>query len=89
MKQRELKVGNVVQIDPEHSPTFGACFMIVTEPKAWGAQGYVMVLPSIDENGMHVLGGRAYYRCKFEHMEFVGPATWIEGDEAYERTSRL
>ena len=81
MEQRDLKVGDVVQIDPDHDPMFGACFMIVTEPKNWGAQGYVMVLPRMGKDGVQVPGGRAYYRCKFEHMELVGPATWIAGDE--------
>ena len=43
--------------------------MIVTEPKDWGAQGYIRV-PG--ENG-----GNAFYRCPYEHMELVGTAEWI------------
>lgn len=75
MIKRELKVGDVVQIDPEHDSDFGGCFMQVTEPKPWGAQGAVSV-PGKD--------GLAYYRCKFEDMEYVGKATWIIGDASEE-----
>ena len=70
----DLKKGDVVQIDPEHDEVFGGCFMIVTEPKSWGAQGYV---PSLSD-GFSV----AYYRCKREHLAKVGKAEWmIEEDE--------
>jgi len=45
--------------------------MTVTEPKSWGAQGFVQAL---GENGE--IGGKAYYRAKFEDMELVGKAVW-------------
>lgn len=70
LKQRKLEVGDVVQIDPEFDDVFGGCFMTVTEPKSWGAQGYVKPLKR--EQGL------AYYRCEFENMEFVGKAIWYE-----------
>jgi hypothetical protein len=69
MKPRPLKIGDIVQIDPEHDEMFGACLMIVTEPKEWGAQGYVRV-PGNE-------GGNAFYRCKYENMELVGFAEWV------------
>lgn len=62
MDARELKVGEVVQINPESDPRFAACLMVVSEPKSWGAQGYV-VGPGSDRSGQY------YYRCKFEDME--------------------
>lgn len=67
MKPRELKVGDVVQIRPDiDEGVFGGALMIVIEPKPWGAQG-----------GIHGLGkGVAYYRCKFEDMEYVGICWW-------------
>ena len=71
MKKRELKIGDVVQIDPAHDECFGGAFMMVTEPRAWGAQGFVHYLNQ----------GRAYYRVPFENMEFVGHATWVPQDE--------
>jgi len=53
------------------NPMFAYCFMTVTEPKSWGAQGFVQAL---GENGEP--GGKAYYRAKFQDMEFVGHAVW-------------
>lgn len=73
MEQRQLEVGDVVQIAPEHDEVFGGCFMQVTEPKPWGAQGFVIVMASKDSPR-----GNAYYRCKFENMEYVGKATWVQ-----------
>ena len=68
MDKRELKVGDVVQIDPAHDNTFGGCFMVVSEPKSWGAQGYCAAPGQ---------SGLAYYRCPFDAMEFVGRAEWV------------
>lgn len=64
-----LQVGDVVQIDPENK-MFGACFMVITEIKPWGAQGYIQV------PGEGEAGGRAYYRAKFEEMVYIGVAEW-------------
>lgn len=72
MKKTQLQVGDVVQIDPDHDPMFGGCFMIVTEPKAFGAQGAVLGPGGNGQNG----SGIAYYRCSFENMEFIGHAMW-------------
>lgn len=74
MEKRELKVGDIVQLDPEKcgNPMFGGCMMVVSEPKSFGAQGYVQAL---GENGK--MGGQAYYRAKFEEMEYVGLAYWV------------
>jgi Lar family restriction alleviation protein len=64
----ELVPGDVVQVDPEHDPVFGGAFMQVTEPRSWGAQGFVKV-PG---------GGFAYYRCPTEMMTRIGRAEWID-----------
>jgi hypothetical protein len=74
MKQQELKEGQLVQLNPETvaNPMFAACIMVVTEPKAFGAQGYVQAL---GEDGKP--GGQAYYRAKWEEMEPVGNAEWV------------
>ncbi len=81
MEKRDLKLGDVVQIDPEHDDVFGGCFMLVTEPKDWGAQGFVHALPGYDDKGETTEGGRAYYRCEFEDMEYVGRAEWVPRDD--------
>ena len=68
MKDVKLIIGDVVQIDPEHDEKFGGCFMVVSEPKSWGAKGYISI-PG--EKGL------AYYLCIFDHMEFIGHAAWV------------
>lgn len=69
----EFVPGTVVQLNPEtvKNAAFAGCFMIVTEPKSFGAQGYVQAL------GTRVApGGAAYYRAGWEEMEIVGMAVW-------------
>ncbi len=75
MEKTELEVGDVVQISPEHDEMFGGCFMIVSEPKAFGAMGYVHS-PSVK--------GDAYYRCAFANMELIGKAVFVRADEHVE-----
>ena len=74
MKQQNLVPGQLVQLNPEtvRNKMFSACIMVVTEPKSFGAQGYVQAL---GENGEP--GGQAYYRAKWEEMEIVGNAEWV------------
>ncbi len=71
---KPLEVNDIVQLDPEKvgNSMFAACFMIVTEIKSWGAQGYVQ---SLGENGNP--GGHAYYRAKWDEMVKVGKAEWV------------
>lgn len=73
MNPIELKEHDVVQLGPDvRNPMFAGCMMVVTEPKSWGAQGYVQAL---GENGQP--GGRAFYRAEWHEMEPVGRAAWI------------
>lgn len=79
MEKRELVEGDVLQINPEgkHKDLFGCELLVVTEPKEWGAQGYLM-----SSRIVHACryNGRAYLRVKFEDMEYVGKLTWQEID---------
>jgi len=68
MENRDLEIGDVVQIKPESHERFGGCFMVVTVPTAYGAQGYIVV-PG--EKGV------AYHKCAFGDIEFVGRAKWV------------
>lgn len=72
MSPRDLEPGDVVQIDPESGGFFSGCFMLVTEPKSWGAQGFISIPRSRDE-----LPGRAFFRARFDQMEYVGKAEWV------------
>lgn len=70
-----MQIGDVVQLNPElvRNKMFSGCFMVVTEPKSWGAQGYVQALGQEGKPG-----GQAYYRAQFDEMEPIGAtAAWI------------
>lgn len=59
---------DIVQVNPEHE-TFGGCMVVVTEVKAWGAQGYVQ------SAGMQ---GQAYIRLRAADFEPTGgKAVWL------------
>lgn len=76
MEPRELKAGEIMQIDPEAhrgADWFGACLMVVTEPKSFGAQGYVKNAGS---------AGLAFIRVDFADMEPTGGAVvWQQARE--------
>ncbi len=72
MDKRELKPGDVVQLAPSDDHAFGGCFMLITEPKSWGAQGFI-ALPT--ERGR--IPSSAFFRCKFEAMEYIGAAVFV------------
>ena len=73
MKPGKLERGDIVQLAPDcGNAMFACCFMTVTEPKAWGCQGFVQ---SLGEHGKP--GGQAYYRAKWDEMEWTGgKAEW-------------
>lgn len=75
MKDGDLVAGYVVQLNPDTvgNKMFAGCFMTVSEPKPWGAQGYVQCT---GENGKP--GGQAYYRAKWDEMEPIGLAAWVQ-----------
>ena len=68
-----LEFGHVVQLSPFacRNPMFAGCFMQVTEPKAFGAQGFVQMT---GEDGKP--GWMAYYRARWDEMELCGRAVW-------------
>lgn len=78
MKQRELKEGDILQINTEIEHPFGGFFLVVTEPYKWGAQGYL--LHSRDFEAVK-FNGRAFLRVRNEDVEWVGVAKWLEFDK--------
>ena len=77
MTPRDLVIREIVQLSPYtgSNPMFFGCLMVVSEPKSWGAQGYVQMT---GEDGKP--GGQAYYRAKWEDMEPTGGmAPWVIG----------
>ena len=75
MDKRTLQIGEIVQLVPgvTRNEAFSGCLMVVTEPKAFGAQGYVQALGARDAPG-----GQAYYRANWDEMEPTGGmAPWV------------
>lgn len=70
MSPADLRPGDIVQLNPDttRNQAFGGCYMTVTEPKSWGAQGYVQALG--EARDAH--GGQAYYRARWDEMEPTG-----------------
>lgn len=69
MQPRELKEGEIVVLRPDmcRNRMFAGCLMVVTEPKAFGAQGYVQ---GLGENGEPA--GQAHYRARWYEMDETG-----------------
>ena len=72
MEKRDLEVGDVVQLKPEHK--FGGMLVVVTDPNPWGCQGYLMSQFNFEACRFK---GVAYLRPKFEDFEYVGQLHWI------------
>ena len=79
MEKRELKVGDILQINPDSSPGqhYGAMLLIVTDPKVWGAQGVLYSPVNFEATRFE---GRAYLRVVFEDVEFCGNMEWMQMD---------
>lgn len=69
---------DVVQIDPEKS-VWGPVFVIVTEVRTWGIQGYFLVPENRNEPP-----GCAYVRVNHGDYAIIGHAEWVVQTEAPE-----
>ena len=79
----EFKIGDVVQLNPEttENKAFAGCFMVISEVKTWGVQGYVQSLGDTRDK----MGGQAYIRANFGSFESTGGrAVWLIGSAADE-----
>ena len=65
-----LEKGDVVQLS--HATNFPFCFMIVTEPKSFGAQGYIFMPQDLGEHP-----AEAHFRASSAEMTYIGKAAWI------------
>jgi hypothetical protein len=70
------QVGDVFQINESHGRAgwIGA-FVLATEIKSWGIQGFVHVVKEHEESA------RAYIRLNWEHIDYIGRAALIPSDE--------
>lgn len=71
--QVPVEVHDVVQLDPAHC-RWGAIFVVVTEVRSWGIQGWFPV-PRADDQTAH-----SYIRAKHGEYVRVGRAAWTMGD---------
>lgn len=77
MKTRKLEIGDLLQLSPEH-PKFPGQFVVVEEPKEWGCQGIVYMCQNFP--CVRFLD-RAYIRCLWEDMEYIGKSEWFLKDK--------
>lgn len=82
MEKTPLKVGDVVQLNPSHK--FSGMILVVTEPKDFGAQGYLMSQFNFEAVRFNNV---AYLRVKFEDIEYVGKIAWMYDPEEVEHVS--
>lgn len=77
-KTKRLRRFDLVQLNPAsvRNKAFAGCVMTVTEPRDWGAQGYVQGLGLTMEHE----GGQYYYRATWDEMsDPLGKARWYNG----------
>lgn len=74
----KIEINEIVQLDPLRTENvmFAGCFMVVTNIKDWGVQGYVQ---GLGEKGRPA-DGQAYYRAPFgTFAKTGGKAIWVAG----------
>lgn len=73
------ETGDIFQIDPNKDSKMGAQFIVATDVKPWGIQGYLL-LDHLDDSLVRVKSsGAAYYRVPWENLQWVGKAEWMIG----------
>lgn len=77
-KPAELKVGQIIQINPDFkTKCFAGCLAVVTEPKSFGCQCYIQGVGDTFEESK----GQYYLRPTWDDFEVTdGIAPWIIGD---------
>lgn len=74
-----LSEGDIVQINLEH-PKFPGLLVVVTEPKSWGCQGYILSPFDLGESVFRY-NNIAYVRMKTEDFVKVGAVEWMLNSE--------
>lgn len=88
MTPRDYKLGDVVQLNEKtKNAAFVGCFMVVSEPKSFGAQGFVAIPGGVAANVV-AFQGRAYYRATFDEMDFIGTTNLLPADEVEQEDAR-
>lgn len=77
----ELLPGDIVQITDERPGLLGA-FLLITEVKSWGVQGFIHHVASFDESR------QIYLRLEHGKFERVGRAVLVPAEIATEENDR-
>lgn len=78
VRKSEVVYGSVVQVRPNSDiKQFRSCFMVVTQPKNWGASGYI-ALPG--ESGPPV---KVPAQFQWKDIELVGRASFVSGVDRF------
>lgn len=75
MKTTEYKQGDIFQFSPDN-PNFPGQFIVASEIKDWGIQGYLL-LAYPDAGTLVRFKGMAYLRPKYEEIVKVGQVEWF------------
>lgn len=76
--QSMVRIGAIVQVDPDESDRYAGQFIIVTEIKEWGIQGYLAV--TMEDPDLVRWKGIAYVRMAWDKIWLVGFAEWLQED---------
>lgn len=86
MEKRKLQPGDILQIKPDGPTTngkrYGGFFLCVTDPKEWGALGFLLSPINVFDE-LTTWEGCAFLRLTFEEVEYIGKShyMWEEVEE--------
>lgn len=80
MDKERNRVGMVYQINPDMDELYGGQFIVATEIKDWGIQGYLLLDKPYEGLVRLVKTGQAFIRCKWEKIAPIGDAEWFIDD---------
>lgn len=70
--------GDILQISPEHEK-YPGFLVVVTDPKSWGAQGYLMHYCDFDAVRYK---DKAYVRVRTDQVHKCGTIEWLYVDSS-------
>ena len=77
MEKRELEIGDIIQLDPD-GDKFPGFLVVVTEPKDFGGQGYLMHTGDFQAVRFKDV---AFIRANWSEIEFVGKMHWVRTED--------
>lgn len=72
---KDIRIDDVVQVNPDLNGNFGGCFGVVTDVRSWGV---MIMIPIPDSGGIK----QSFLRCDWDEFEAVGKTVWRFSDES-------